>query len=99
MEVCKKSNNICLIFLLQNNFCLFFYLFQKVVVDFENKIEFFLSAIIHVNENGIYNDDQYEYDQIGVPFMSELGRKIYEHELKREKKQIPDLSRFERLFK
>jgi len=68
------------------------------IVDFENKIEFFLSAIIHVNENGIYNDDQYEYDQIGVPFMAELGRKIYEHELKRKKKVVPDLSRFERLF-
>ncbi len=68
------------------------------IIDFEKKIEFFLTAIIHVNENGIYNDDQYEYDQIGVPFMAELGRKIYEHELKRKKKVVPDLSRFERLF-
>ena len=69
------------------------------IVDFENKIEFFLSAIIHVNENGIYNDDKYEYDQIGMPFMAELGRKIYEHELNRERKIIPDLNKFERLFK
>jgi hypothetical protein len=68
------------------------------VVDFENKIEFFLSTVIHVNENSIYNDDQYEYDQIGVPFMAELGRKIYQHELKRKKKLVPDLSRFEPLF-
>lgn len=68
------------------------------IVDFENKIEFFLSAIIHVNENGIYNDDQYEYDQIGVPFMAELGRKIYEHELKRKRKIIPNLDKLEKIF-
>ena len=68
------------------------------IVDFENNVEFFLSAVIHVNENGIYNDDQYEYDQIGVPFMAEIGRKIYEHELKRKKKIVPDLSSFEKIF-
>jgi len=55
-------------------------------------------SVISRYGNGIYNDDQYEYDQIGVPFMAELGRKIYEHELKRKKKLVPDLSSFEKLF-
>jgi len=50
------------------------------VVDEKNKIEFFLSATIHVNENGIYNDDKYEYDEIGLPFLAELGRIIYNYE-------------------
>jgi hypothetical protein len=52
------------------------------IVDDINKIEFFLSATIHVNENQIYNDDNYEYDEIGLPFLAKLGRLIYDYELK-----------------
>ncbi len=48
--------------------------------DFKNDIEFILSATIHVNENRIYNDNTYEYDEIGIPFLAELGRKVYELE-------------------
>ena len=51
------------------------------IVDNLNNIEFFLSATIHVNENQIYNDDNYEYDEIGLPFLAELGKIIYEYEL------------------
>ncbi|MEK7257912.1 MAG: serine hydrolase, partial [Bacteroidota bacterium] len=29
------------------------------IVDFENQVEFFLAATIHVNEDGIFNDDNY----------------------------------------
>ena len=36
------------------------------IVDFENKIEFMVAATIHVNENEIYNDDQYEYQKVGI---------------------------------
>jgi hypothetical protein len=51
------------------------------IVDEKNNVEFFLSATIHVNENGIYNDDNYEYHEIGLPFLSELGRIIYNYEV------------------
>ena len=51
------------------------------IVDTENNIEFFLSATLHVNENQIYNDDDYQYDEIGLPFLGELGRLIYNFEL------------------
>ena len=64
------------------------------IVDFKNNVEFFLSAVINVNENQIYNDGEYEYDEIGLPFLGELGRQIYEYELKRERSNVPDLSRF-----
>ncbi len=64
------------------------------IADFENKIEFLLSATIHVNENKIYNDGVYEYDKIGFPFLAELGKAVYNYELKRERKNSPDLSRF-----
>ncbi|WP_299443040.1 serine hydrolase [uncultured Aquimarina sp.] len=55
------------------------------IKDTKNNIEFILSATIHVNENGIFNDDNYEYDTIGIPFLAELGRKIYDLEKLRTK--------------
>jgi hypothetical protein len=62
------------------------------IVDFDKKIEFFLSAVIYCNSDGILNDDQYDYDTIGFPFMKHLGQIIYDYEIKREKKIEPDLS-------
>ncbi len=64
------------------------------IVDFRNKVEFLLTAILQVNENQIYNDDNYEYEKIGLPFLANLGRIIYEYELIRKRPYPPDLSRF-----
>ncbi|MDN5214287.1 M14 family zinc carboxypeptidase [Fulvivirgaceae bacterium BMA12] len=64
------------------------------IVDLENKVEFMLSAVIHTNANKIYNDGKYEYDEVGLPFMKNLGEIVYQYELKRQKKQLPDLSKF-----
>ncbi len=64
------------------------------VVDFENKVEFFLSALIYCNSDGILNDDKYDYNTIGLPFMKNLGQVIYSYELKRQRKNKPDLSPF-----
>lgn len=64
------------------------------IVDFEKGIEFLLSATIYCNSDGILNDDKYDYDTIGFPFMKNLGRLFYDHELKRERKNKPDLSEF-----
>ena len=64
------------------------------IVDFKNNIEFILAATIHVNENEIYNDGNYEYEEIGLPYLSKLGSIIYEYEINRERKIEPDLSRF-----
>lgn len=55
------------------------------IVDTKNNIEFLLSAVIYVNEDGILNDNKYEYDEIGLPFLAELGRVIYNYELHRKK--------------
>jgi hypothetical protein len=65
------------------------------IVDFENQIEFMLSAVIHVNENQIFNDGVYEYDGIGYPFLANLGRVIYEHELKRKRIYKPNLQKYQ----
>lgn len=64
------------------------------IVDFKNNIEFFLSASINCNSDGIYNDDKYDYENVGFPFMKHLGQVIYNYELKRNKKNTPDLSEF-----
>ena len=63
-------------------------------VDFETGVEFFVSAIVYVNEDQILNDDKYETDEIGLPFFAELGEYLYQLELKRKKQISPDLSRF-----
>ena len=57
-------------------------------VDFENGVEFFVSAVVYTNENQTMNDGKYETEEIGKPFFAELGDYLYKQELKREK-QIP----------
>ena len=64
------------------------------IVDFERNIEFILSATINCNTNQILNDDTYDYDKIGYPFMRDLGKLIYQYELKRGRYFKPDLSAF-----
>lgn len=65
------------------------------IVDFKNKVEFMLSGVIYVNSDGVLNDDKYEYDEIGYPFFKEVGNIIYQYELERKRKFIPDLSKFQ----
>ncbi len=63
-------------------------------VDYESGVEFFVSAVVYVNENQILNDDKYETEEIGLPFFAELGDYLYQRELKREKMIPPDLAKF-----
>ncbi len=51
------------------------------IVDTENKVEFMVSATLILNKDQVFNDDKYEYDQIGFPFLAELGRQLYEKNL------------------
>lgn len=65
------------------------------VADFANKVEFMLTATIYVNADGILNDDKYEYEEVGWPFLYQLGQTIYRHELHRKRIHQPDLRAFE----
>ena len=38
--------------------------------------DFILHATILVNENQIFNDDNYQFEEVGIPFLAELGREI-----------------------
>lgn len=64
------------------------------IVDFEKGIEFMLSAVIHANRDGIFNDNKYEYETVCFPFLRNLGRLIYDHEVVRIRETIPDLADF-----
>ena len=64
------------------------------IADFDKNIEFFLSAAINCDTDGILNDDKYAYDSIGFPFMKNLGQVLYNYELKRKRTYQPDLSSF-----
>jgi len=46
--------------------------------DKEHGVEFFLSIFMYVNKDGILNDDKYDYDTIGLPFMKRLGEIVYQ---------------------
>ena len=62
------------------------------IVDFETKTEFMVSCSMLCNSDGIFNDDHYDYDSIGFPFMKNLGQILYQYEKQRTKKYLPDLS-------
>jgi hypothetical protein len=64
------------------------------IFDTINNLEFFLTATVHVNDNQIYNDGIYEYEEIGIPFLAELGRQIYQYELERDRTEIPLFDRY-----
>lgn len=54
------------------------------ILDSETNVEFLLTATILVNEDQIFNDDNYEYEETGIPFLAALGREIYNYELNRK---------------
>ena len=47
------------------------------IKDAKNNVDFMLTTTILVNKDSIYNNDNYEYDTIGIPFLAQLGRELY----------------------
>ncbi len=64
------------------------------IADFKNNIEFMLTTTVYVNSDGILNDDKYDYDSIGYPFLYQLGQTIYNYELQRNRPHKPNLLKF-----
>ena len=46
------------------------------IVNEKTKKEYIITATVFVNKNQIFNDDVYEYDTVGLPFLGELGRQL-----------------------
>jgi cell division protein FtsI/penicillin-binding protein 2 len=63
-------------------------------VDFDKNIEFYLSAVIYANADETLNDDNYDFDTVGFPFMEQLGKIIYNYEAQRTKTATPNLNAF-----
>ncbi|NER09127.1 Beta-lactamase enzyme family protein [Muriicola jejuensis] len=55
------------------------------VRDEQNGVEFLITATILVNEDQIFNDNEYEYDETGIPFLAALGEGLYQIELNRKR--------------
>jgi hypothetical protein len=49
---------------------------SSYMVDKITGRECFLSAVIHCNPDGIYNDDKYDYEEVGLPFLAALGKSV-----------------------
>lgn len=64
------------------------------VADFKNNVEFMLTSTLYANSDGILNDDKYDYETVGGPFLYQLGQTIYQFELQRPRSYKPDLSKF-----
>jgi hypothetical protein len=64
------------------------------IVDFKNKVEFLLSSSIYVNERDIVGGGKYEYELLGLPFLRDLSKTIYNYERNRTKKHLPKLDEF-----
>ncbi|WP_198172923.1 serine hydrolase [Hymenobacter ginkgonis] len=62
--------------------------------DSLHQSEFLLSAVLYVNQDGIINDANYEYDTIGEPFLAQLGQLFYQYEAQRPRRYRPDLTLF-----
>ena len=45
--------------------------------NYQDDIEFFLTATIYTNKNKTINDNIYEYDQTAIPFLSKFSQSIY----------------------
>ncbi len=54
------------------------------ILDEKNKVEFMVTATILVNSDSIFNDNAYEYEEIGIPFLDALGDELYKLEKNRK---------------
>jgi hypothetical protein len=61
-------------------------------VDTINRVDYFLSATLYVNSDGVVNDSKYDEETVGFSFLRELGRLIYNYELTRNRPFRPPLT-------
>jgi Beta-lactamase enzyme family len=57
------------------------------IKDSKTGVEYFLSILMYLNEKNILNTDDYQYNSLGLPFMSDMGQYIYDYEVERRKKK------------
>lgn len=65
------------------------------IVDFRHHRDFFLSATLYVNSDGVINDNKYDYVTLGFPFLKALGKLFLHHEQRRPPQDGPHLQRWQ----
>ena len=68
------------------------------VADFTNNIEYMLTATMYTNSDEVLNDDKYEFESVGQPFLYRLGQTIYKYDLHRKRTVKPDLNSFKIMY-
>ena len=68
------------------------------IADFKNNIEFILTTTVYTNEDGVLNDNIYEYETMGFPFLYYVGQDFYQYDLHRKRKFRPDLKDFKIIY-
>ena len=53
-----------------------FHLENAYLRERKSKKAFFITVVLYVNENGVLNDDKYQYDEISRPFLKDLGEAL-----------------------
>jgi hypothetical protein len=62
------------------------------VIDTVQRVDYFLSATVYVNSDGVVNDSKYDEETMGFPFFRALGKLIHAYELSRPRKYQPSLN-------
>jgi hypothetical protein len=62
------------------------------IVNIRTGVEFFLAAALYTNDDGVLNNDHYDYHKVAFPFYGKLGRIIYAMETQRKKAHFPDFT-------
>ena len=55
-----------------------------LIEDNKHGVSFLITATIHVNKDEIFNDDVYEYESVGIPFLAEVGRQLHHYYVEKE---------------
>lgn len=69
-----------------------FHIENAYVQDTSTGRAFFVTAGVYVNENGVINDDHYEYDAISRPFFKDLGEALARRLLAGDQARTPYLN-------
>jgi hypothetical protein len=59
------------------------------IIDTEKKVEFFVSAVVYTTKKKASDTEFNDYKNVCFPFLGELGKLLYEHEMGRVKKHLP----------
>jgi len=64
------------------------------ICDYKHNIEYILVVYINTNKSQNILPENYNYEKVGIPYLKELSRTIYDFELKRTRQKRANLDEF-----